>query len=367
MASDAPQRRPYKGYRCPFDPGDLPASEVKRRLEGRIAPLDGMICAAWSLQEPDWDKRSAGLKALVPDRGPIREALQDLVMERHAARLEALAPDALQGEIIERLVPMLTTSDGQARAIAANLVGLLGHGHPEVIGILGRLVSDPDADVRRCAVDALKEMGEPEALAPLVRVAHGKDPFLAYEAVFGITAMEGPQARDALVEIVGDSKLNMNVRWAAAVHLRAGNDRVAAAAGERYLESLEPQWQRAFYFGALLYVLAFMASRPESSKTWFRALYAMAVVSIVVLIDPVWLIMGRDKVLFWALAVGYPLGVGIGALPLLWVLKRFGQADIVPLISKRILIAVVMMWGTLALWVVIVFAAMIVGITRAWQ
>ncbi len=166
---------------------------------------------------------------------------------------------------------------------------------------------------------------------------------------------------------MGDRRLARNVRQAAAGRLRATNDPAARAAAERYVATLRPQWQRAFYFAGLLYVMAFFASRPNSGKGWRVAYYAAVVGSVIVLVNPVWLIAGEETAVFWGLAVLYPLGLGLGGVPILWLLKRLGHVETAQAMGKRLCRSIFVIWGSLAVWVVVVFLLMLVGLALAWR
>jgi HEAT repeat protein len=330
-----------------------------------MSPLRKAICAAWCLKETDAAKRATGLRAFVPDRGPLETALRDLVSGDRASEYAALEPSELEREIVRRLLPHLSSDDPDVRAGAASLLGLLGS--PDAVPALGGLISDRDGDVRMAAVVALWEIHDPRTLGPLVRAARGSDSYVGASAVAAIAEVGGRRAREALIEVVGDSRLARKVRAGAAARLRATNDPAAQAAAERYLATQRPQWHRAFYIAGLLYVMAFFASRPNSGKAWRVAYYAAVVGSVIVLVNPVWLIVGEKTAVFWGLAVLYPLGLGLGSFPILWLLKRLGQVETAQAMGKRLSRSIFVIWGSLAVWVVVVFLLMLVGLALAWR
>jgi hypothetical protein len=86
-----------------------------------------------------------------------------------------------------------------------------------------------------------------------------------------------------------------------------------------------------------------------------------------VLVNPVWLIVGEETAVFWGLAVLYPLGFGLGSFPILWLLKRLGQVETAPAMGKRLSRSIFVIWGSLAVWVVVVFLLMLVGLALAWR
>lgn len=350
--------RAYEGYRCPFDPHGLTGSTLEQQLKALHA-FERRACVLQSLYETDPQVRTVALRALGESfprlAAVIVETGQQLSRSADGRGQQATFDDVV-AELVRRISEVLRS--GGDKRTAAQLLGLLGH--PSAVAALSECLDDPDPNIRRDVIVALRNIQDPAALEPLIRAT--RDPHLGYEAVPGVAAIGGPRAREALLEIMGSWRLDANLRLSAARELRVSGDPVAVAAAERYLASLRPQWQRAFYFAVLMYYLAFMASRLGSSRWWTGGLYAVAVGSILFLINPMWLFVGEEKAVFWGLAIGYPLGLGAGVFPIRWALRRFGRQEAAGGMGKLIFPAVLAMWGTLGFWVVAVYVWIIIGI-----
>jgi HEAT repeat protein len=73
-------------------------------------------------------------------------------------------------------------------------------------------LSDTNPNVRRLAADALKQLGSPEALEPLLRLARdSNDRLLRLVAINGIAAIGDPAAASTLVEIATENSLDVRV------------------------------------------------------------------------------------------------------------------------------------------------------------
>lgn len=71
-------------------------------------------------------------------------------------------------------------------------------------------LSDTDHNVRRLAADALRQLGSPEALEPLLRLARdSNDRLLRLVAINGIAAIGDPAAASTLVEIASENSLDL--------------------------------------------------------------------------------------------------------------------------------------------------------------
>jgi HEAT repeat protein len=319
--------------------------------------MNGLACAVDALYQPAATLRAVGLKALqLP--APLVTGLD----------LEAAGGDGLVVQIAQRAATLLQSPKVRAKLDGAYALGLLGHR----VGVapLTSLVLDPDPNVRREVIAALAEIRDPDSLEALIRAAHGRDSSTGFDAVNAIIKIGGPGAHEALLGIVRDRKLDRGVRTAAADQLRASNDPVAVKAADRYLAGTRPQWKPAVYLAPLLYVLAIMASRRGQSSRrnlWAWALYLAASASIIFLINPAWFLTGQETGIFWGLALWYPIGVGIGVLPIVGWLKLRQHDEWARAVGQRIGRCVLVMWGTLAAWVVVVFVLMIVGLGLAWR
>jgi HEAT repeat protein len=102
---------------------------------------------------------------------------------------------------------------------------------PSGVRLLSPALADPRALVRDAAADALGELGDKDAIAPLLR-AYLDDPhdLVFGNAVYAIARIGGDEARAALVAILGDRNRYQNVRWPAAEALGILRDRAAVPA-----------------------------------------------------------------------------------------------------------------------------------------
>lgn len=345
----------FEDHTCPFDVREIPVAELGERLDALERGLR-LPCAVDAIYQTSPSVRQVGADRLGRS-GASTDLLRDL-------DLEAVGPDDVAAEIVRRAIPLLEARDDQTRYTGAFVLSVLQH--PTAVPALSRLSLSADADARRWAVEGLAEMRDAAALEPLVRVARGPNVEHGLIAVRGISEIGSPAARDALMDIMGSWRVPRNLRYAAAVSLRKTGDPAAKAAADSYLARFQPQWQRVFYCAGVLYFLAFMASRPGNRRWWARAFYAAVVASVVVAIDPAWVIMGRHSTLFWRLAVGYPIGLGLGVIPISLCLRWMGHRESARGMEERILRAVFLSWATMVLWVPLLFVLLIVGIALSW-
>jgi HEAT repeat protein len=170
-----------------------PQQELERMLADDRDP-DVRIVAARALGEIGQPSSTAALLAAVSGARavPLR------IVARSLARLGPGAAPVL--------IEAMTSSDGPARAVAAEILGL--GGAVTAVGVLSsHALHDPDEDVRiRCA-RALGRIGVPSALAVLGRcVAVDEPPALRAVAARAIGDVGGPEALRLLQPLLVDEQ-----------------------------------------------------------------------------------------------------------------------------------------------------------------
>lgn len=162
-----------------------PASRRRAAHEGAgraeaVRPLAGRLG-----REEDASVREAILTALV--RTGSAEAAASLVpfLASEDVSLRNGAIESLQqmpaAVVLPEVAPLLTAEDSDVRIFAAQLVGHLPH--PDRMALLTGVVErDPHVNVCLAAVEALVEIGHPEALPSLERLAarFPDDPFVGF-------------------------------------------------------------------------------------------------------------------------------------------------------------------------------------------
>ncbi|MBP2291336.1 HEAT repeat domain-containing protein [Azospirillum rugosum] len=95
--------------------------------------------------------------------------------------------------VMPEVAPLLRSDDPDLRIFAAQLIGRLAHPDrlPSLIGVLER---DPEVNVCLAAVEALMEIGRPDALPALERLAtrFPDDPFVAFSVDAARRLFSGP-------------------------------------------------------------------------------------------------------------------------------------------------------------------------------
>jgi HEAT repeat protein len=181
------------------------------------------------LEKLDHKKTRAGALEHLGEEGgveavlPLLHRCADLKKKWRRAVAEALA------EIGEPAVPPLaaeglTDSSKRVRRCAARALGLIGSAADEALEGLVAALDDPSQSVRLLATDALGEIGDPRAAAPLVALLDDKDDEVREAAVDALGEI-GEPALEALREtyIASDS---LRVRLAViAAGVAIGGDR----------------------------------------------------------------------------------------------------------------------------------------------
>jgi serine/threonine protein kinase len=133
----------------------------------------------------------------------VRSLLADLqsssVARRHSAlhRLAAAKPIEPRGEVARALTASLNDSDWAAREAAARALGVWGTA--DAVPPLMTLVGDSQFSVRWAAMDALANLKDSRAIAPVAaRLANRTDSMRAVQALKSF----GPAAEDSVIEVL---------------------------------------------------------------------------------------------------------------------------------------------------------------------
>jgi HEAT repeat protein len=194
---------------------------------GKIARKEAVPALVEALRDPDagvrrhaaWALGMIGADALGPDRSPLAALLFDAdpgVREAAATAL-GMTGDTQAGIelLLERLQEPGTLSDSK-RLAAASLGGMEAR---SAVTALIRLLSDPDARVRRWAAAALGEIADEQAVKPLgALLMKDPDPGVRLEAAFRLGKFGGSAARPVLTVALKDA--DEDVRRIAAAGLK---------------------------------------------------------------------------------------------------------------------------------------------------
>jgi hypothetical protein len=119
----------------------------------------------------------------------------------------------------------------------------------------------------------------------------------------------------------------------------------------------------------LIYLSALLASRAGTSRwrpLWRVAFYVVALVASVILIDPRWLLQPERLRVAWGAGLLYPLAVSIGAVLVSLALKSAGDAEGASRFRRQMLRGVIVMWASLAVWVIAIYLLVLIGFVLAW-
>lgn len=307
---------------CPFDVARMDADELERRLESVTGNVLGS-CAMNAIRGGDSRARSA---------------------------------------VAKRAAQLLPLSDQYERM---RLISLLGEAQdqqyvPRLLGFLG----DRSLDVQHTAIGALERLHDPRAIRPLAALL--RDRYVGLDAVGALAAIGSPEAAEALADLADDSRVEISRREAAASRLQDMGDPRGAALYRKATDARRPEWRYVLFFPPLIYLFNWLRARSGSSrKRAWRVLTFMAAGAGMIFVNPVWLFSGMrdDSSVFAVLAVAYPLGTalvgaGLGGLVRLRAPelgeKMMGGMAVVPLV----------MWATLALWIMVAFVLMSIGLAR---
>ncbi len=199
--------------------GKIARKEAVPALMGALRDPDAGVRrhAAWALG-------MIGEDAVGPDRSPLASLLfdPDPGVREAAALALGLTGDTQTGIelLLERVRESGTPSDSK-RLAAASLGGMEAR---TAVPVLTKLLADPDARVRRWAVAALGEIADRQTIAPLGQVlAKDPDPGVRIEAAFRLGKFGGEAAGPALTAALKDPNADVRRLAEAAVkELRGG-------------------------------------------------------------------------------------------------------------------------------------------------
>ena len=145
---------------------------------------------------------------LPPDalKSLLREARQ---LWRHKdAEVRKAAAEALRNigspKAIPALIEALKDKDAEMRKAAAEALGLIGS--PEAVPALIEALQDKDAEVREDAAEALGKIGSPEAVPALIEALKDKDVWVRKAAARALGEIGSTEAVPALIEALRDEK-----------------------------------------------------------------------------------------------------------------------------------------------------------------
>jgi len=154
---------------------------------------------------------------LPPDalKSLLREARQ---LWRHKdAEVRKAAAEALRNigspKAIPALIEALKDKDAEMRKAAAEALGLIGS--PEAVPALIEALQDKDAEVREDAAEALGKIGSPEAVPALIKALKDKDVWVRKAAAKALGNIGSPEAIPALIKALDkDVWVCKAVAWA---------------------------------------------------------------------------------------------------------------------------------------------------------
>jgi hypothetical protein len=211
-------RRMWRRATAAYRLGDMACPEVAPEL---IAALD----------DPRREVRAAAVRSLgrlgvVAAALPIVEAL---VRRRVPNGVAGQALLALGADARVELGGIASHEDPSVRATAITLLGLVGDSGDAPLAAAA--LSDPSADVRRAAAEALRRIGTFDDESALRAALDDRMHFVRAEAAATLGVIEAPQAVPRLVEIARTDRFRP-ARAAARAVARIDPQRLAAAAAE---------------------------------------------------------------------------------------------------------------------------------------
>ena len=153
---------------------------------------------------PEAEARVEAARALGRIPGPeslgyLRGMLSDGSPEVVYASVRSLAEMGGR-EAVEEILPLLRSEDARLRNLAVEILARIG---PDAFPPVAALVSDPDRDVRKFAVDILKMMRMSEAEETLVQALYDQDDSVAAAAAEALGAQGTPRVVPHLAECLG--------------------------------------------------------------------------------------------------------------------------------------------------------------------
>ena len=179
---------------CELVSDDASARRQAARALSALPEATVLLCARLEV-EPSASVRSIIFTGLIAHPSPV--AVEGLLpfLRSEDVGLRNAAIDALQKmphEVIPCIDLLLADPDSDVRIMAVNILGLLQH--PAAPARLLRVaIDDSHVNVCAAALDALAEVGDPEAIAMLECVAHRFPdvPFIKYAVATAVRRIRG--------------------------------------------------------------------------------------------------------------------------------------------------------------------------------
>lgn len=120
--------------------------------------------------------------------------------DAHVVNLVERALVAMEGDdVIEEIINLLRSDEARIRSLATRILVKKG---PEVLSPIMSLANDNDRDVRKFAVDILKQIGGPETEDTLIMALFDEDNNVAMAAAEAVGGLRFPRAVPHLIECV---------------------------------------------------------------------------------------------------------------------------------------------------------------------
>ena len=179
---------------CELVSDDASARRQAARALAAMPEATALLCARLEV-EPSASVRSIIFTGLIAHPSPAAVEGLTPFLRCEDVGLRNAAIDALQKmphEVIPCMDLLLADPDSDVRIMAVNILGLLQH--PAAPARLLRVaIDDPHVNVCAAALDALAEVGEPEAIPMLECVAHRFPdvPFIKYAVATAVRRIRG--------------------------------------------------------------------------------------------------------------------------------------------------------------------------------
>jgi HEAT repeat protein len=173
-----------------------------------VEPVDGIGPVSHALGDDEWRVRRTAVEALAGRRDPaLVGALVSALRDGH--RNFSVLSSALQlltvtgVDVTAALVDLLRHRDADLRIQAALALGM--QARPEAAAALLEALDDPDANVRFHAIEALGKVAPSAAVEPLAVIAESGDFFLAFPALDALARISDPAVAPRIVPLLRDA------------------------------------------------------------------------------------------------------------------------------------------------------------------
>jgi HEAT repeat protein len=179
---------------CELVSDDASARRQAARALAAMPEATALLCARLEV-EPSASVRSIIFTGLIAHPSPAAVEGLTPFLRCEDVGLRNAAIDALQKmphEVIPCMDLLLADPDSDVRIMAVNILGLLQHPAAPA-RLLLVAIDDPHVNVCAAALDALAEVGEPEAIPMLELVAHRFPdvPFIKYAVATAVRRIRG--------------------------------------------------------------------------------------------------------------------------------------------------------------------------------